>query len=107
MDPGLKPDYVGSVTELTKLFGPDAFDLILCAEVLEHIPFEMFQQALTELYLATKEYVLISLPYFGFGTRLALKLSTMTEKTFKLKFPLPWVEHTFDGQHYWERKIIQ
>lgn len=46
IDPSLDPDFICSVTDLSKTFKPNSFDCILCAEVLEHIPFEYFEIAL-------------------------------------------------------------
>lgn len=40
IDPALNPDYICSVTELTKFLRLTFFDIVLCAEVLEHIPLE-------------------------------------------------------------------
>jgi len=55
IDPELSPDYCCSVTELHKIFKPKSFDVSLCAEVLEHIPFECFPKSLNELNFVTKE----------------------------------------------------
>ena len=41
----------------------NSMDLILCAEVLEHIPFSKFESTLLELERVTKRWVLLSLPY--------------------------------------------
>ena len=43
---------------------PDrSFDLLLCCEVLEHLPDEMFEKGLQELARIARKYVLISVPY--------------------------------------------
>ena len=41
----LKPDVVGSVCEMP--FQDNSFDVVLAAEILEHIPFTDFKQALS------------------------------------------------------------
>jgi len=74
------PEYVCSVTELTKLFKPNSFDVILCAEVLEHLPFRYFGKALNELHTVTKRFVVQSLPYAGPGFRFCLKIPFVGEK---------------------------
>lgn len=101
IDPALNPDYVGSVTELTNIFATNSFDCILCAEVLEHIPFDLFEKALDELYAASRDYVIISLPYSGIGASISLRWPINRHRAFVLKIPLPR-RHRFDGQHYWE-----
>lgn len=101
IDKSLKPDYVCSVTNLSKIFSKKQFDTVLCAEVLEHLPFKHFEKALRELWKVSKKYVILSLPHFGLGLRLSLKIPLIKEINFAIKIPLP-VKHVFDGQHYWE-----
>ena len=50
--------------DLCSLNLPDnAFDVVLCAEVLEHIPKVMLQTACSELARVTKHYLIIGVPY--------------------------------------------
>lgn len=101
IDPELSPDYCCSVTELHKIFKPKSFDVSLCAEVLEHIPFECFPKSLNELSFVTKEYVIISLPYPAATFRFSLKLPALKEINFRFRIPL-YQKHKFAGEHYWE-----
>ena len=43
INPGLEPDYVGSITDLDNVFQDKSFDVVLCAEVMEHLPFNLFE----------------------------------------------------------------
>jgi len=43
VDPRFEPDIVGSVHELTRHVPPKSFDTVLCAEVLEHLPFDLLE----------------------------------------------------------------
>lgn len=63
-DKALKPDYVGSVTEIKKALKKDwnKFDVILCCQVLEHIPFSEFDNTIKQLAECTKKRLIISLP---------------------------------------------
>lgn len=101
IDSALNPDYVCSVTELTKVFQPDSFDTILCAEVLEHIPFEYFEKSLEELQKVAKNFVILSLPHFGIKLRFSVKIPLVRQKNILIKIPYPR-KYKFDGQHYWE-----
>lgn len=96
----LKPDYVGSVEDMN--FLPDnKFDVSLCAEVLEHLPFEKFKISLNELKRVSKSHVIISLPYWGYTFGFKLRLPVFGVKIFKFKVS-GTKQHVFNGQHYWE-----
>ena len=51
----------GDTTNLP--FDKGKFDLIFCAEVLEHIPTERVMKACSELQRVTKKYVLVGVPF--------------------------------------------
>ncbi len=51
----------GDVTSLE--FVDDAFDLVLCSEVLEHIPSRLLERACSEIARVTREYVIIGVPF--------------------------------------------
>ena len=51
----------GDITALT--FANASFNLVFCAEVLEHIPTHLLETACRELARVSKEYVLIGVPY--------------------------------------------
>lgn len=99
IDPELKPDVVGNVTNIP--FADNGFDLVVCFQTLEHLPFNKFRKALNEIKRVSKKYAIISLPYannnisilFNF-LKINLNLNVTIPKFYK--------KHVFDGQHYWE-----
>lgn len=99
IDEKLNPDVVGSVTKIP--FGDNSFDAILCAEVLEHLPFDKFEETLRELKRASKRYIILSLPHFGPQFKLSFKIPFLREKRFAFKIYFP-IKHKFNGEHYWE-----
>lgn len=101
IDPRLKPDYICSVTELSRIFPPNSFDAVLCTEVLEHMPFEYFQKSIAELSCICKQFIIISLPYFRIRVLSSIQLPKLGTLRFAIKIPFP-ATHKFDGQHYWE-----
>ncbi|MGZ3814604.1 MAG: class I SAM-dependent methyltransferase [Mucilaginibacter sp.] len=52
---------IGDITCLE--FLNDSFDLVLCAEVLEHIPTKLLSKACNELARVTKDYLIIGVPF--------------------------------------------
>lgn len=99
IDEKLKPDFIGNVLKMP--FPDNSFDVLLCAEVLEHLPFEDFEKGLRELKRVTKKYVVLSLPHFGYTIKFSFKIPLLKEKKFAIKIPIP-IKHRFNGEHYWE-----
>ncbi|MDO8264934.1 MAG: methyltransferase domain-containing protein [Candidatus Parcubacteria bacterium] len=98
-DEELGPDIVSDVLEIP--LKDDSFDVVLCAEVLEHLDFEKFEPALKELKRVAKKYLILSLPHFGPAVKLSFKFPFIREKKFAFKLFLP-LDHKFNGDHYWE-----
>ena len=95
----LHPDVVGDVTKLP--FKDGTFDVVCAFEVLEHISFERFEDALLELARVSRGPVVLSLPHFGPPLQFLLKIPLLKEIRFSWKVPFPKA-HIFNGQHYWE-----
>jgi SAM-dependent methyltransferase len=99
IDPDLNPTVVGTVLDIP--FPDNNFDLVLCCQVLEHLPYESFIPALMQLNRVTRKSVILSLPDMQ-------KVSTIHFQNTKTRFtvfyrhlfskPIDW---KFDGQHYW------
>lgn len=98
-DSTVSPDIVADVLALP--FKDNEFDLVCLFEVLEHLPFEKFDQALKEIARVSNKHVLISLPHFGPSLKLSFKIPFIPEVRIAFKIPLP-IKHEFNGQHYWE-----
>lgn len=101
IDPELKPDHMGSVTELP--FSDDTFDVVCAFQVLEHLPYEDSLTAFAEMVRVSKHHVVLSLPDVRKVWRFRIDLPglfTLKKMTGRPFFkPEP---HIFDGQHYWE-----
>jgi len=105
VDERLRPDLVGSVHTLADLVPPRSFDLVLCAEVLEHLPFEMLPSCARGLAAVARQHVVIGIPGFlreqRWGIALELRLPRF-RRALKLgmDYPLPdWPGP--DSEHYW------
>ena len=56
----LHPDVGGSI--LSVPFRDECFDVVSCCEVLEHLPYSEFLDALQEIHRVSRKYVILSLP---------------------------------------------
>mgnify|MGYP001599184412 CR=1 FL=1 len=99
IDETLSPDVISSVLKIP--FVENEFDTVLCAQVLEHLPYSEFNKALSEIERVAKVGAVISLPHFGPAIRFFLKIPFLPEWRFILKLPYP-IKHQFKGEHYWE-----
>jgi SAM-dependent methyltransferase len=101
IDESRDADYVADVSRLDETLPAGlTFDLVVCCQVLEHLPFDKFEDCLRGIAARANPYALITLPYRGLP--IVLKIG-VDEKALTLGFriPKPW-PHKFDGQHRWE-----
>jgi hypothetical protein len=101
IDANLRPDCAGSVLQIP--FSNGAFEVATCYEVLEHLPFEVFPVALSELHRVSSQYVIISVPDHTPAYRLNIqvpKLGEIKKLIVIPKFNPP--KYVFNDQHYWE-----
>ena len=98
-DRSLAPDIVADVTAIPCATG--AFDCVLAAEVLEHIPFAEFPRALAELRRVSRGHVIITLPAPFAGLSMLINAPRIKPTGFHLGLPY-WTAHRFNGEHYWE-----
>ncbi len=94
------PDYIGGVENMT--FPDNSFDLVCAFQVLEHLPFNKFDQSLKEISRVSSDKTLISLPYSRFRFGLELNIPRFRDLNASIDIPKFWKKHEFDGEHYWE-----
>lgn len=99
----LAPNYVGSVTDMP--FSDGQFDVVLCCEVLEHLPFSEFLPSLKEIRRVVRHKVILSLPdatrHFGIAVCLA-RLGWFMLEWNPLRRKNAYREVNPGGEHYWE-----
>lgn len=96
----LNPDITKDVKHLTESLDPNSFDTVLCAEVLEHIPFNDFEKSINEIRQICKNKFILSLPHYGAKFSLSFKIPLVDKKRFGFKIPFP-KEHKVN-EHKWE-----
>ncbi|MFW5702352.1 MAG: class I SAM-dependent methyltransferase [Candidatus Dojkabacteria bacterium] len=104
-DESLGVDYVADVRELP--MNNKEFDTTLIFEVLEHIPFEDLDKALSELARVSKNYVVVSFPHSCINLELGAKFSLQfwSKKHFvPIRIPYFFIKSSVkrNHQHYWE-----
>lgn len=105
-DASLEPDYVADIRKLP--FEDGAYDVITACEVLEHIPWEDVDRALSELNRISGRHVIISIPYAAASFEIAVRfplIGRLLKKTFINPFfriPYFFSALKFSGEHYWE-----
>lgn len=93
------PDTVGEAVNLP--FKNEAFDVSLCCQVLEHLPFQLFSTALSELKRVTGKRVILSLPHGRKHIRISCNAPFLGEKNLIIKNPLT-KKYCKSKKHYWE-----
>lgn len=93
------PDILADVINLP--IESESFDIVSCCEVLEHMPYDKFNLALTEIYRVTSAFAIISIPAPFAGAAFSINLPKTPIFKFHLGMPL-FVNKKFDGEHYWE-----
>jgi len=100
MDSNLRPDIIGNIENME--LADDSYDLVCAFEVLEHLPFDKFSAVLSGMKRVAKEYVVISLPYWGRHFSLELRSPYLKKLSWNFKAGFMLKKHEFNGQHYWE-----
>ena len=96
----IKPDLLASVEKIPA--GDNTYDVILCAEVLEHLPYEKFSQVLQEFKRVSNKYVILSLPHWGRHFSLELRIPGLHRLRWQRKISFSPPKHLNQGEHFWE-----
>lgn len=101
IDRRLKPGIIGTILDLP--FANESFDVVVCCEVIEHLPFGDLNKAFSEIFRVSNSFAVLStrdvsrVYHFNVGVPLIGEIKRL--------IPLPNLRkptHNFDGQHYWE-----
>ncbi|MEK8031481.1 methyltransferase domain-containing protein [Ideonella sp. DXS29W] len=101
IDPALNPTHVGSVTAIP--LADASYDVVAAFQVLEHLPYDNFRTAVSELRRVSTRYVVLSLPDSHKMLTFVLPLPFGGER--RIQFAKPrWRArvHRITGEHQWE-----
>lgn len=98
----MEPTYVGDILQIDDIVHKQ-YDCILCCEVLEHLPFDKFELALSKLNKISRKKVIISLPVFGLAGYIKIWAPKYINFTMMISIPFykPGRKVICD-KHYWE-----
>src|SRR5690606_557606 len=102
INPALEPDIVSSIDELKERLDRN-FDLVVCCEVLEHMPLEMLDDNIKHLK-SFGDRLFLSLPnsYKSFGVSGLLRFPKLGVREFDLNFDFPFKHKIAGTPHFWE-----
>jgi SAM-dependent methyltransferase len=99
----LEPDICGSIEDLPHLLAGRSFDVIVCCEVLEHMPLDRLDENL-RVMRSIGSRLFLTLPAYcrwvGFGG--FLKLPWRLPRLIDLNFGFRKTADLADGPHFWE-----
>jgi len=96
----LHPDLVGSVTNIPANDG--AYEVAICCQVLEHLPYDQFIKALKELRRIASKGCIISLPDARRLIKIELSMPRIGNRHLLVNLPTRARQVPFNGEHYWE-----
>lgn len=101
----LAPDVCGSIEELPHLLSGREFDVVVCCEVLEHLPLSDLDGSLRVMRTLGRRLFLtlpVQLPrrQCGFGGFLTLPL--LGDRLLSADVALSFKKHALTEQHFWE-----
>lgn len=98
----LNPTYVGDIRQIDTIINK-IYDVVLCCEVLEHLPYDEFAMCLKKLSKIQRNGLILSLPVFGLSGYVKVWTPKYIQFTIPIsvRFYKPGKKVMCD-EHYWE-----
>ena len=102
INPDLEPDICAPLDQVGSFIGEEKFDLVVCCEVLEHMPLNEFIESLDQLR-ALGQRLFLTLPNYKatIGASGLFRIPKIGAKSFDLTFDIPR-KKKLDKEHFWE-----
>lgn len=102
INPALEPDICAPLSEIPRHLNGRRFDLVVCCEVLEHMPFEQFEDNVKTMR-SIGDRLYMTLPNYkkAFGLGGLIRLPRIAHKPFGWYFTYRQNRKLTD-QHFWE-----
>jgi SAM-dependent methyltransferase len=103
INPNLEPDICAPLAEISEHLKDRRFDLVVCCEVLEHMPLEELEANIGYLRQAG-DRLFLTLPNYrrSFGIGGLLKLPGRIAFPFRCHIELPLKKKLHESAHFWE-----
>lgn len=102
INPSLEPDICAPLSDVRQHID-NTFDLVICCEVLEHMPLEELDKNLDHLRsLGPRLFMTLPNVYRTWGMSGLTFLPKLGGKLFDFTFSIPWKHSLADGPHFWE-----
>ncbi|HEG44177.1 MAG TPA: hypothetical protein ENH94_09035 [Phycisphaerales bacterium] len=108
----LGPDVVVPISELQSKFSQGQYPFVLCARVLQHLPFADFENSISQLHHVTNNYLLLTLPVETLRVYIRFRITGKNPRTFSIPFPISLkkilqrlsLKHSENGktQNFWK-----
>ena len=92
----LAPDRVCSVLELKREFDENEFDVVLCARVLHHLPFQQLGCAMSQVAWVSRRYCVLALAAEEAKVTLGIRITGWDGWTVGVSVPL-WMKRVIQG----------
>lgn len=99
----LRPDVVTTIGKLDEHFEEGQFPFVLCARLLQHLPFDEFEPSLRQLHRVTADHVLLTLPVETLRVYARFRVTGRRGGTISLPLPL-FVKRLLQGREPEEEK---
>lgn len=102
-DAELNPTYCGDIRNIDQIV-TETFDVIMCCQVLEHLPWEAFDETLEKLCKICRKKLILSLPCHSYYGMVYLSVPGIIFKKFYTlkRFWYESYHFKYNGEHYWE-----
>lgn len=97
----MNPTYVGDVRQIDEIV-KDKYDVVLCCEVLEHLPFNEFVSCLQKISKVQRKGLVLSLPVFGLSGYIKIWGPKWFRFTIIIAIRYFFGKKVNCDQHYWE-----
>jgi len=100
-DNTLHPNIIGNVVHIKEILQEQRFDVLLCCQVLEHLPYEYFEKIIKQ-FSEIANNVIISLPYSSTYFKVDIKIPRIKERRILLNIHNGHKLFKHNEEHYWE-----